>query len=76
MVDLAVKPATRRIAVATGRITIQPATLALIESGTAKKGDCWAWPASRALGCQEDQRLDTSMPPLRTCSRSFPLDCW
>lgn len=39
MVDVGAKPATHRIAVATGRIETQPATLALIESGTAKKGD-------------------------------------
>ncbi len=39
MVDVAAKPATHRIAVATGRIEMQAATLALIESGTAKKGD-------------------------------------
>jgi len=39
MVDVAGKPATRRVAVATGHIEMQPATLALIESGSAKKGD-------------------------------------
>lgn len=39
MVDVAAKPATHRIAVATGRIEMKPETLALIESGTAKKGD-------------------------------------
>lgn len=39
MVDVGAKPATHRIAVATGRIEMQPATLAIIESGTAKKGD-------------------------------------
>lgn len=39
MVDVADKPATRRVAVATGRITMQPATLALIRQGNAKKGD-------------------------------------
>ena len=39
MVDVGAKPATRRVAIATGRIEMQPATLALIESGTAKKGD-------------------------------------
>ena len=36
MVDVGDKPATRRVAVATGRIEMLPATLALIESGTAK----------------------------------------
>ena len=39
MVDVAAKPATHRVAVARGRIEMLPATLALIQSGTAKKGD-------------------------------------
>jgi cyclic pyranopterin monophosphate synthase len=39
MVDVGGKTSTKRVAVATGRITMLPATLALIESGTAKKGD-------------------------------------
>ena len=39
MVDVGDKPATHRVAVAGGRIEMQPATLALIEAGTAKKGD-------------------------------------
>lgn len=39
MVDVGGKTATRRVAVATGRIDMQASTLALIESGNAKKGD-------------------------------------
>jgi cyclic pyranopterin monophosphate synthase len=39
MVDVATKASTHRVAVAQGRIDMLPATLALIESGTAKKGD-------------------------------------
>ena len=39
MVDVAGKAATHRVAVASGRITMQPATLALVLSGNAKKGD-------------------------------------
>lgn len=39
MVDVAAKPATHRIAVAEGRIEMLPATLALIASGSARKGD-------------------------------------
>ena len=39
MVDVGAKPATHRIAIASGRIEMQPETLALIESGSAKKGD-------------------------------------
>lgn len=39
MVDVAAKAATHRIATACGHIEMLPATLALIESGNAKKGD-------------------------------------
>ena len=39
MVDVAAKPATHRIAVAQGRIVMNPDTLAIILEGTAKKGD-------------------------------------
>ena len=39
MVDVGGKPSTHRLARATGTILMQPATLALIASGTAKKGD-------------------------------------
>jgi cyclic pyranopterin phosphate synthase len=39
MVDVATKAASHRIGVAGGRIEMQAATLALIESGSAKKGD-------------------------------------
>ena len=39
MVDVGSKPETERIAKATGRIRMRPETLALIQSGDAKKGD-------------------------------------
>ena len=39
MVDVAGKGETRRVARATGTVFMQPATLALIESGDTKKGD-------------------------------------
>ena len=39
MVDVAAKSDTHRIAVAAGTIRMQPATMALIVSGSAKKGD-------------------------------------
>jgi cyclic pyranopterin phosphate synthase len=39
MVDVGAKDATHRIAVAAGTIRMQPATLALVTSGSAKKGD-------------------------------------
>jgi cyclic pyranopterin phosphate synthase len=39
MVDVGDKAETQRVAVAAGTIRMQPATLALIQSGNAKKGD-------------------------------------
>jgi cyclic pyranopterin phosphate synthase len=39
MVDVAAKTVTHRVAVASGRITMQPQTLAMVASGSAKKGD-------------------------------------
>ena len=39
MVDVGAKAATHRTAIAQGRVVMTPATLALILSGTAKKGD-------------------------------------
>lgn len=39
MVDVSAKAASHRVAVAAGRIEMLPATCALIESGSAKKGD-------------------------------------
>src|SRR5262245_44376545 len=39
MVDVSAKPATERIAVAEGRVIMSKATLELIVSGNAKKGD-------------------------------------
>jgi cyclic pyranopterin phosphate synthase len=39
MVDVGAKNETHRIAVATGTISMKPETLAIIQSGSAKKGD-------------------------------------
>ena len=39
MVDVGAKPSTHRIAVATGRIIMLPATLSMVSAGDAKKGD-------------------------------------
>ena len=39
MVDVGDKPATRRVAIAEGRISMQAETLALIQQGGHKKGD-------------------------------------
>jgi len=39
MVDVAAKAATHRVAIASGRIAMEPATRDLVQAGTAKKGD-------------------------------------
>ena len=39
MVDVSAKPVTARTATAQGRVVMEAATLAMIEGGTAKKGD-------------------------------------
>jgi cyclic pyranopterin phosphate synthase len=60
MVDVGGKPATRRTAVASGRIRMQPATLALIESGTAKKGDVLG--VARIAGIQGAKKTSDLIP--------------
>jgi cyclic pyranopterin phosphate synthase len=60
MVDVAGKAATHRIAVAAGRIVMQPATLALIESGTAKKGDVLG--VARIAGIQAAKKTSDLVP--------------
>ena len=60
MVDVAAKPATHRVAVASGRIEMLPATLALIESGTAKKGDVLG--IARIAGIQGAKHTSTLIP--------------
>ena len=60
MVDVAGKPATRRIAIATGCIEMQPDTLALIESGNAKKGDVLG--IARIAGIQGAKQTSTLIP--------------
>ena len=39
MVDVGAKPSTHRVAVASGRIVMRPATFRLVSSGKARKGD-------------------------------------
>jgi cyclic pyranopterin phosphate synthase len=39
MVDVGAKPSSHRVAIASGRIVMQPATLRTIAAGKAKKGD-------------------------------------
>ncbi|MET0544019.1 MAG: cyclic pyranopterin monophosphate synthase MoaC [Variovorax sp.] len=60
MVDVAAKPATHRIAVASGRIEMLAATLALIESGTAKKGDVLG--VARIAGIQAAKKTSDLIP--------------
>lgn len=60
MVDVAAKASTHRIAVATGRIEMLPATLAIIESGTAKKGDVLG--IARIAGIQAAKKTSDLIP--------------
>nr|WP_315137009.1 cyclic pyranopterin monophosphate synthase MoaC [uncultured Limnohabitans sp.] len=60
MVDVGNKSSTRRIAVATGRIDMMPATLALIQSGTAKKGDVLG--IARIAGIQGAKKTSDLIP--------------
>ncbi|MDO8773363.1 MAG: cyclic pyranopterin monophosphate synthase MoaC [Burkholderiaceae bacterium] len=60
MVDVAAKAATHRIAVAQGRIVMLPATLAIIEAGTAKKGDVLG--IARIAGIQGAKKTSDLIP--------------
>ena len=60
MVDVADKAHTRRIGVATGRIVMQAATLALIQSGSAKKGDVLG--IARIAGIQAAKKTSDLIP--------------
>lgn len=60
MVDVGGKDMTRRVAIATGRITMLPATLALIASGTAKKGDVLG--IARIAGIQGAKKTSDLIP--------------
>ena len=60
MVDVAAKPATHRIAIACGYIEMLPETLALIEAGTAKKGDVLG--IARIAGIQAAKKTSDLIP--------------
>ena len=60
MVDVAAKPSTHRTAIASGCIEMLPATLALIESGTSKKGDVLG--IARIAGIQGAKQTSTLIP--------------
>ena len=77
MVDVAGKAVTHRIARAAGRITMQPATLALIVSGSAKKGDVLG--IARIAAIQAAKRTADLIPlchplPLTRVAVEFELD--
>jgi cyclic pyranopterin phosphate synthase len=77
MVDVADKPETRRVAVAAGRIRMLPATLALVESGTAKKGDVLG--VARVAAIQAAKRTSELIPlchlvPLTSVAVEFTVD--
>ena len=60
MVDVGDKPATKRNAVASGIITMLPATLALILQGDAKKGDVLG--VARIAAIQGSKRTSDLIP--------------
>jgi cyclic pyranopterin monophosphate synthase len=60
MVDVSDKPATERIAVAEGRVVMKKATLELIVSGNAKKGDVLG--AARIAGIMAAKKTHELIP--------------
>lgn len=60
MVDVAGKTSTHRVAVASGRIEMLTSTLALIESGSAKKGDVLG--IARIAGIQAAKKTSDLIP--------------
>jgi cyclic pyranopterin phosphate synthase len=60
MVDVGAKDVTKRIARAGGRILMQPATLALIQRGSARKGDVLG--VARIAAIQAAKRTSDLIP--------------
>jgi cyclic pyranopterin phosphate synthase len=60
MVDVSEKPATERVAVAEGRVVMSQATLELILSGNAKKGDVLG--TARVAGIMAAKRTSELIP--------------
>ena len=60
MVDVAGKASTHRVAVAVGRIEMQAETLALVQAGTAKKGDVLG--VARIAGIQGAKKTSELIP--------------
>lgn len=77
MVDVGAKAETHRIAVATGTIRMLPATLALIQSGSAKKGDVLG--IARIAAIQASKRTSELIPlchplPITKVAVAFEVD--
>jgi cyclic pyranopterin phosphate synthase len=77
MVDVGAKSETERIARAAGRIRMQPATLALIREGSAKKGDVLG--IARIAAIQAAKRTGDLIPlchpiPLTRVAVEFTID--
>ena len=77
MVDVAAKPATHRVARATGSIRMEPATLALVAGGRANKGDVLG--VARIAAIQAAKRTAELIPlchplPLTRVSVEFSLE--
>ena len=77
MVDVGAKAETHRIAVAGGWIRMRPETLALVKSGTAKKGDVLG--VARIAAIQAAKRTAELIPlchpvPLTSVAVEFALD--
>ena len=60
MVDVSAKPVTARVARARCRVAMQPATLAVIRGGTAKKGDVLG--TARLAGIMAAKRTSELIP--------------
>jgi cyclic pyranopterin monophosphate synthase len=60
MVDVGGKPATHRVAIAAGRITMLPATFDLVAGGTASKGDVLG--VARIAAIQAAKRTSELIP--------------
>ena len=76
MVDVSAKPATVRVAVAEGRIEMQPATLAMIQEGQAGKGDVLG--VARIAAIQGAKRTADLIPlchPLPLSKVAVELTC-
>ena len=60
MVDVSAKPQTERLAIAEGRVLMQPSTLEIVRRGDAKKGDVLG--AARIAGIMAAKRTHELIP--------------